>query len=126
MKLVILITAQIEHGLEVAEAWQAVGAPGITIIRSHGLHSLQREVHSGAVELPRMVMSMAAAMASVIDNFEERSQIFLSVVDDELVDNLENAARKVLGDLEKPDNGVMFILPVERAIGVVDHTKQKK
>ena len=121
MKLVILITAEVEAGLDIAQAWQDANAPGVTIIRSHGLHTLQQELKSGNVELPRMIASMGAAMAAIIDNVEERGEIVLSVVDDELVDALIDAATSVLGDLRKPDNGVLFVLPVERAIGIRNH-----
>ena len=121
MKLVVLITAQVEAGLDIAQAWQDADAPGVTIVRSHGLHTLQEELKSGQVELPRMVVSMGAAMAAILDNVEERGVIFLSVVEDELVDALINAASGVLGNLDDPDNGILFVLPIERTVGVRRH-----
>lgn len=124
MKLVILITSRITNGLDVAQSWQDVGAPGITIIRSHGLHSLQEEVRRGSVELPRMVVSMAAAMAHIIDEVEERSEVVLAVVPATMVDKLIDAANEVLGDLSKPNHGVLFVLDVERAVGVRHHSDQ--
>ena len=124
MKLVILITAKPERGLETAQAWREAGAPGVTIIRAHGLQTLEAEVREGSVELPRMVVSMAAAMAHIIDNVEERGQVILSLVDDDLVSKLEAAATEQLGDLTEKHTGVMFVLPVERAIGVISHDKQ--
>ncbi len=123
MKLVVLITAQVESGLDVAMAWEEAGAPGVTIIRTHGLHSLQEEIRHGAVELPRMVVSMAAAMASILDNMEERGEMLLSLVNDNMVDTLIDAASGVLGDLTQPNNGVLFVVPIERSIGVRDHRK---
>lgn len=125
MKLVILITSRITNGLDVAQAWQEAGAPGVTIIRSHGLHSLQEEVRHGSVELPRMVVSMAAAMAHIIDQVEERSEVVLSVVPKTMVDKLIDAANSVLGDLSKPNHGVLFVLDVERAVGVRHHSEQE-
>jgi hypothetical protein len=121
MKLVVLITAQVEEGLDIAQAWQEAGAPGVTIVRSHGLHTLQRELRSGSVELPRMIASMGAAMASILDNVEERGEIILSVVEDDLVDSLIDAANQVLGDLTEPNHGILFVLALERAIGVRRH-----
>jgi nitrogen regulatory protein PII len=118
MKLVVLITAQTESGLEVAQAWQDAGAPGATIIRSHGLHRLQHEAQEAQIELPRMVVSMAAAMAHIIDNAEERSTLVLSLVDDEVVEKLVAATTGVLGDLTQPGHGVFFVINVEHAIGV--------
>lgn len=126
MKLVILITAQVEDGLDVAMAWQEAGAPGVTIVRSHGLRTLQEKVKSGSVELPRMVTSMATAMAHVLTNLEEPGEILLSVVPDDMVAKLEAAANDTLGDLTEPYNGIMIVLDVERAIGVHHHTEQRK
>ena len=121
MKLVVLITGHVENGLDVALAWQKAGAPGVTIVRTHGLYTLQREMHSGKVELPRVIPSMAAAMASILDNMEERGEMLLSLVDDSLVDPLIDAATQVLGDLSQPNNGILFVLPIDMAIGVRTH-----
>jgi nitrogen regulatory protein PII len=123
MKLVILITAENEYSLEVGQAWQRAGAGGVTIIRSHGLYTLQRQLENGQLELPRMVVSMATAMAHVLDMTEEKGHLLMSVVDDALVDPLIEAASGVLGDLTQPDNGVLFVLPVERAVGIVSRTE---
>ncbi|MCA9904027.1 MAG: hypothetical protein KC547_09230 [Anaerolineae bacterium] len=121
MKLVILVTAKIELGLEVAQSWQDVGAPGVTILRSHGLHTLQKELEHGDIELPRMVASMASAMATLIENVEERGEMILSLVDDDMVDALIAVTNQVLGDLMSPNSGVLFVIPVERAVGVRHH-----
>ena len=121
MKLVILVTAKVEKSLQVAQNWQECGAPGVTIVRTHGLHTLQQKVTSGAYELPRMVASMTSAMAHILENIEELGNLIFSVVEDEQVDDLVEAAQKELGELTEPDSGVMFVLPIERAIGVVNH-----
>lgn len=121
MKLVVLITAQVEDGLDVALAWQEAGAPGVTIVRAHGLHALQQELRQGDVELPRMISSMAAAMAAILDNMEARNYMLLSLVDDALVDRLIAATSAVLGDLTDPNHGILFVVPIDRAIGVRDH-----
>ncbi|HLU09213.1 MAG TPA: hypothetical protein VK003_06070 [Oceanobacillus sp.] len=120
MKLVVLITAKVEDGLEVAQAWQKVGAPGVTILRTYGLYTLQQQAERGDIELPRMIVSMATAMAHILDSAEERGELILSLVDDTQVDDLINAANEVLGDLTTPGHGVLFVLPVDRAIGVRD------
>jgi nitrogen regulatory protein PII len=126
MKLVILITARVEKGLEIAQAWQDKGAPGVTILRTHGFHTLQRELRDGTYEVPRMIASVAGAMAHIIDNVEERGNLILSVVDDHLVDALVEEAQKELGDLTEPDSGVVFVLNIEQAIGVVQHGPDRK
>ncbi len=124
MKLVILITAEIEHGLQIAQAWQDLGAPGVTIVRSYGLRTLQNEVERGSIELPRMTVSMVSAMASIIDQVQKSGELILSVAEDELIDKMVESAQNVLGEMKNPDSGVVFVLPVERAIGVVHHDQR--
>jgi len=123
MKLVMLITAQIERGLDVALAWQEAGATGVTIVRSYGLFTLQRTIQRGEVELPRMVSSVAAILAHLLDTVEENGHILLSVVEPEMVDKLVDATNKTLGDLTEPNNGILLVLDLERAIGLRDHSK---
>jgi nitrogen regulatory protein PII len=118
MKLVVLITVQIENGLAVAQAWQDAGAPGVTILRSYGLQNLRLEAQRSAVELPRVVLSMARAMTSVIDSAEQNSEIIFSIVGEQMVDTLIDIAHDVLDDLYAPDNGVLFVLDIERAVGI--------
>jgi len=117
-KLVVLITSHVEKGLEVAEAWQASGAPGVTLIDSHGLHRLQEK--SRDLELPVFV-----SMASVLRQLETTSQVILSVVEDQEVERLIQAASDVLGDLYQPDTGLVFVMDVERVIGLRYHRGMK-
>jgi nitrogen regulatory protein PII len=121
MKLVVLITAELEKGLDVAQAWQDAGAPGVTIVRTHGLYTLQKQTQQGEVELPRMIASMSGALAAMIEQLEERGEMLLSLVDAPMVDTLIQATSSVLGDLNQPNHGILFVIDVERAIGVRKH-----
>ncbi|WP_119068976.1 P-II family nitrogen regulator [Aggregatilinea lenta] len=110
-KLVILITPQMEKGIAVAEAWEASGATGVTLIESYGLHHVREK--SRTKELPLFV-----SMVNVLRQVEETNQTILSVVSDELVDALLDSACEVLGDLRtKPDTGVAFVIDVDRIFG---------
>jgi nitrogen regulatory protein PII len=111
-KLVILITTHIDKGLAIAEAWEAAGAAGVTIIESFGLHRLREK--SRSIELPLFV-----SLAQVMREIEETNHTLLSVVDESLVDALITAATQVLGrDLNQPDTGIVFVLDVDRVIGI--------
>jgi nitrogen regulatory protein PII len=121
MKLVILITTRVEEGMDVAQAWQDAGAPGVTIMRTHGIRTLQEQIQKGSYELPRMVTSMAAAMTHLLNSMDAPGAMLLSVVDNELVDKLEAATTNVLGDLTQPYHGILIVLDIERAIGVRHH-----
>lgn len=111
-KMVFLITTHIERGMAVAEAWEDAGAPGVTLIESHGLHRLQEQSRS-------LEINLFVSMASLLRQIEETNQIIFTVVDDDLVDTIIDAACDVLGgDLDQAGTGVAFVIPVERTIGM--------
>ena len=39
-KLVVLITGQVEEGHVIGQAWQAAGAPSVTLVEGYGLRRL--------------------------------------------------------------------------------------
>jgi hypothetical protein len=122
MKLIILITSNIESGLEVANRWQDAGAPGVTIIKSVGLYSLQERIKRGSMEVPlHIASSMTSMMAYMLNEMEHTNHVLLSVVPKELVPVLRDEAKNVMGDLLQPDNGVAFVIPLDEAIGVRLH-----
>lgn len=122
MKLLVLITSKTESGLTVANAWREAGAPGVTIINSHGLYTLQERVTHGSVELPlTAATSMASAMAYVLREMEHTNNVIISLAPSEKIDELVKVTEEILGDLTTPYTGVFFVLDVERHIGVRDH-----
>lgn len=122
MKMIILITSNIESGLEVANRWQEAGAPGITIIKSVGLYSLQQKIKTGSMEVPlHVVSSMTSMMAYMLGEMEHTNHVLLSVVPAELIPVLMEEAKNVMGDLLEPNNGVAFVVPLDDAIGVRLH-----
>lgn len=119
MKLIILITSNIENGFDVAVRWQEAGAPGVTIIKGVGLYSLQRKIEHDTLEVPlHIVSSMTSLMAYVLREMEHTNHVLLSVVPRDLVPTLLDEARAVMGDLMEPNNGVAFVIPLDEAIGV--------
>ena len=119
MKLIILITSDAENGLEVATRWQDVGAPGVTVLKSIGLYSLQRKIEGGQLEVPlHIASSMNSLMAYVLREMEHTNHVLLSVVPAAMVETLLEEARAVMGDLLEPNHGVAFVVPLDEAIGV--------
>lgn len=111
-KMILLITTRIERGMAVAEAWEAAGSPGVTLIESHGLRRLQEQSRS-------LEINLFVSMASLLRQAEETNQIIFTVVPDDLVDVMIDAACDVLGgDLDQENTGIAFVLPVERVIGM--------
>ena len=119
MKLIMLITSNAENGVEVATRWQNAGAPGVTVIKSVGLYSLQRKIMRDSLEVPlHIASSMTSLMAYVLREMEHTNHVLLSVVPEDLVPTLLDEARAVMGDLLEPNHGVAFVVPIDEAIGV--------
>lgn len=119
MKLIILITSNVEDGLAVAVRWQEAGAPGVTVLKSFGLYSLQRKMTGDSLEVPlHIASSMTSMMAYVLREMELNNHVLLSVVPEELAPTLLEEARAVMGDLLEPNHGVAFVVPLDEAIGV--------
>jgi nitrogen regulatory protein PII len=109
-KLVVVITSHSEKWYDIAKAWEKNGAPGVTIIRSHGLYQLDQKAN---VELDMATFSIAGIMRQL----EETSRMILSIVPEELVDRLIDTALEII-NLEDPYTGIAFVLDLERVVGL--------
>ena len=110
-KLVVLITTHVEKTLAIAEAWQKAGAPGVTLVPSHGFRTLKER--SRKLELPHFVN-----LATILKQVDDTTHMLLSVVDDNLVEALAQATRSVLQDPLTPKTGIGFVIDVDRVFGM--------
>jgi hypothetical protein len=110
-KLVVLITTHVEKTLALAEAWQQAGAPGVTLVPSHGFRTLKER--SRKLELPHFVN-----LATILKQVDDTTHMLLSVVDDNLVEALAQATRSVLRDPLTPKTGIGFVIDVDRVFGM--------
>lgn len=110
--MVLLILNNIEQSPDVLDAWEEAAVPGITILESTGLGTVRARALREDIPL----------MPSLRDLFrsqEHKHRTLFTVVEDEaMVDRLIEVTRKTIGDLEQPHNGVLFVLPVSRAVGL--------
>lgn len=119
MKLILLITSDNESGMEVANRWQEAGAPGVTIIKSIGLRRLKEKIQREKFEVPlHIASSMNSVMAYVLHDIGHTNHVLLSVVPEDLIPAMLDEAQAVLGDLLERDRGVVFVVPLDEAIGV--------
>ena len=109
-KLVVAITPHSEKWYDIAKAWEKCGAPGVTIVRSHGLYQLDQKAN---VELDMATFSIAGIMRQL----EETSRLVFSIVPEELVDTLIDTALGII-NFEDPYTGIAFVLDLERVVGL--------
>ena len=113
--MVMLILDDIRICPAIFDAWEKVGTRGITILESTGLGRV-RKAMGARDDIPLM-----PSLMSLLQSREERHRTLISVVDsEEMVDRLVAATEGVTGDLSAPNKGVIFVLPVLRAIGLTE------
>ena len=113
--MVLLVLDDIDHCPHVFDAWDKAGTSGITILESTGLGRVRRALGMRD-DLPLM-----PSLRSLLQSREERHRTLFTVVDsEEMVDKLIEATQSITGDLSRPNKGVLFVLPVLRAIGIVN------
>lgn len=109
--MVMLIVNDLNKCPTVLNAWEAVKAPGITILESTGLGTIRQ---AGL----RDDLPMMPSLSEIFRPREHRHRTIFSVVEgEEMVDRLVAVTQEILGDLDSPHSGVLFVLPVARVVG---------
>jgi nitrogen regulatory protein PII len=110
--MVLLIVDDLNLYPAVLDAWDAAKVPGITILESTGLGKVREEYY-------RDDIPMMPALSDLFRSRERRHRTIFSVVEgEERVDQLVVITQKIMGDLNKPNSGVLFVLPVARVVGL--------
>ena len=110
--LLVLVMDDVEKVHDVLQVWEQVGMPGVTMLDSIGS---KRLVDMGRDDLPLLV-----SLRAMLEGQEMPNRVIFSVVDDEVV--LEKAiveTERIVGDFHKNHTGIMFVMPVARAWGIL-------
>jgi len=98
---------------DVVRAWLGAGVTGMTLLDSSGLGRHMRE-HELRDDLP-----LFPSIRKVLEGEERHSRLLFSIVPDDFdLEALIAATERVLGPLDEPDTGILFVLPVSRVVGL--------
>jgi nitrogen regulatory protein P-II 1 len=113
--LVVLVVDDMDDCPAVLDAWEAAGVLGVTVLSSTGLGRIRR---AGL----RDDMPLMPSLHDLLEREEVNHRTLLSVVDSqELADKMVAAAQQVIGNLEDPHTGFLFVVPVIQAYGLGKH-----
>ena len=116
--MIMLILDDVNQCTTVLEAWDAQGVGGITILESTGMGRVKKL--SIRDDIPLM-----PSLSRLLQTREERHRTLFTVVEtEEMVDRIIQTTEEIIGNLENPNNGVIFVLPVSRVKGL--HGGQKR
>lgn len=110
--LVVMIVDNPDDTSAILDAWEGMGVSGVTILESSGLGRYRQ--HGMYEDIPLM-----PSLGNFFQQDEVRHRTLLSVVkDQEMVDKMIKAVQDVSGDLDQPNSGFLFVVPVLQAIGL--------
>lgn len=95
------------------DAWEESGVSGVTIFHSTGL-GRARQSSGWRDDLP-----LLPSLKNLIGHEESYNRTLFTVVPDErTVDRVVAATQRVVGDLDKPETGLLVVMPISRAYGL--------
>lgn len=95
---------------QVLEAWTEAGASGITVLDSIGVHHLHEASESG---LPTFL-----GFRRLLRTAQYSHNTLFTVADEETIKRVVPATAAIVGDLNAPDTGILFTVPVGQAWGL--------
>jgi nitrogen regulatory protein PII len=106
---------------DVLDAWQKFGVTGVTILESLGAHKVQ-QVRAMRDDLP-----LIPSLRHLLEGEEYHHRTAFVVLDDDfdLDKFIEATEQAVGGDFDAPDTGILFVIPVTRALGMRPYWKRE-
>jgi hypothetical protein len=110
--LVVLILHNVARFRDVLSAWHEAGVPAVTIFDCVGTRDVREK-------LQREELPILPSIRDLLPGEDDAPRkMILSVVPGEMVDWLIKATEDTVGDLMEPGNGILFVLPVARVVGL--------
>lgn len=107
--LLIVILDNISVLPDLLEVWREIGVPGTTILKSAGGHASRTwlsQVGLGAIN-------------NLFENKEVQTRTVLAAVEDEgLLAQAIAEAEQIVNGFDRPNSGVVLVVPLSQAIGV--------
>jgi len=109
MFLLMMVLDDTSHLNDVLQAWQAAGVRGVTILESTGMRRMiERHKPSTA----------RSGLGGLYSGMVGHKTIFAVVDDLEMAEAAMRQAEGVIGDMNKPNTGIAFLVPVMAAWGI--------
>lgn len=114
-KLLVLVIHDLSKVDDVVRFWVEQGVSGMTLIDTRGWTQ-----HVGKSDI-RDDLPLFPSLRSLMESTEELNRTVLSVVPDAFdVTELVERTEAILGPLDDPETGILFVLPVLSVYGLQD------
>lgn len=112
MQLLVLILNQGEKAEPLFREFIKIGIRGATILDSMGM---VRALHRDIEDIP-----LFGSLKMLVNGHHPLNKTILVVLRDDQVSPAIEAVRRIVGDLSKPDVGILFTIPVNYVEGLLD------
>jgi nitrogen regulatory protein P-II 1 len=110
MYMLIMVLDDSEHLNDVLQAWVSAGVPGVTILESTGINRVLPRDQAGP---------MFAGFSHIFGSGRVGHNTIFAVIESmELAETAVRATEAVVGDLNEPNTGIVFVLPVAKSWGI--------
>ncbi len=107
--LLVVILEDLERLPALLSAWKRIGVPGVTLLHSVGGYRAE-------TWLARVGLS---GLSRLLERGEIKQRTLLSLIDDEkLLEQAIAEADEIVEGFDRPHSGILFVLPVSRALGL--------
>lgn len=117
MKLLVLILNKANLTEELLEAFADNGVRGATVIDSTGMARVIGDYHDGL---------FLGSLRKFLDQEREHNKTIFTVIEDDQTQTVKKIIEDVIGDLSKPDTGIVFTVPVDFVEGISHNDLGKK
>lgn len=115
MYFILFVLHDISYMKDLLHAWEEAGVKGATVLFSTGLGRIRKNF--GLMEDFPLFPTMSEILDRV-ENMDLSRTLFSVVESDEIVKSVLHHTQKVVGDLHKPNTGIMIVLPVAQVYGL--------
>ena len=118
---VFIVMSSLDKCQAVLDAWEERGVTGVTVLESMGMHKIQ-EMRAQRDDLP-----LFPSLRHLLEGEEYHHRTAFVVLDDDfdLEGLIEVTERAVGGDFDAPNSGLLFVVPVTRALGMRPYWKRE-
>ena len=112
MYLILFVLDNPDKLDELLDAWETAGTKGATVLVSTGMHRLG----SGAIRDDILLMPGLDDFYKRVEDYHRT--LFTIVKDDEILQKIVDATEGVVGDLNKPNTGILVVMPATQVYGL--------
>ena len=117
--ILVCVLNNLEQCPDILDAWEAAGAPGVTILESTGLGRVRSAVRDDLPLLPSLHDFFASQ--------ELHHRTLFTVIEDEAtLEQVIAATERIAGDFSRHHTGLLFVVPVSRVLGLEKRDLEEK